>query len=74
MSKPNDKKKARAAHWGHVSSVQMVKLFDRESDLDHVFAKDVYTERQEEIDECAKHAGFVKVKGTHKTSTVFQKK
>lgn len=64
----------KSAYWGYVSPQQMVELFDRESDLDHTFTKDVYNERDKEINECAARAGFVKVQSTHKNAVVFRKK
>ena len=63
------------SHWGRMSDTDQTKLFDRTSDLDHVFAKEVYDRRRTEVDECAAQAGFVKVNdGSQKSASVFRKK
>jgi hypothetical protein len=52
------KKEEKGQWWGLVSEYQKEPLFDRNSDLDHSFAGELYNRRKDEVDECAKKAGF----------------
>lgn len=57
-------KQEKSEHYGFVSSLQRVPLFDR-ADKSGAFSRDLYDRRQKEIDECALKAGF---KMTEKTN------
>ena len=78
MSKEQSKggrKEKQLSHWGRMSDTDFTKLFDRTSDLDHVFAKEVYERRKAEVDQCAAEAGFVKVNdGSWPSAALFRKK